>query len=292
MTLLSTEREPIQTSASARHDALVAAYDAQRARYAAPDRSDAWGALAQRFQADPRRPLDSLLTKIASYIKPDDVLIDVGGGAGRLSLPMALRCKEVFVIDPSPGMGKVFDSVLKDSGIGNARFVQASWNNAVGIEGDVALVAHVTYFVREIVPFIEKLQPAVRRRVLVGMRSVPPPNQIAGFFRLAHGEELAPGPGHEVLMAVLQEMGVAAELVDVGPATALATSSTDKTRADAVRAEVEAAKNQGWLGKVTPERLAELIEQHFDELLAETEDGFVRRSFLGGRDLLITWETR
>jgi len=269
---------------------MVAAYDAQRERLAG-QRDDDWAALAQAFQADPRRKLDTLLTKIASYIKPDDVLIDVGGGAGRLSLPMALRCREVVVIDPSPGMGKVFDNVLKDSGIKNARFVQANWGDAKGIEGDVALVAHVTYFVGEIVPFLEKLNSAIRRRVLVGMRSVPPPNQVAGFFRLAHGEELAPVPGHEELMAVLRELGIAAELIDVGPATALATVSAGKTRADAVRAEVEAAKDQGWLGNVTPERLAELIEQHFDELLAETEDGFVRRSFLGGHDLLITWET-
>jgi len=288
-----TAKKAVATTnnASAAHDALVAAYDAQRARYAAPDRSDAWGTLAQRFQADPRRPLDSLLTKIASYIKPDDVLIDIGGGAGRLSLPMALRCKEVVVVDPSPGMGEVFDKVLKDSGIGNARFVQASWDNAVGIEGDVALVAHVTYFVGEIVPFIEKLRPAVRRRVLIGMRSVPPPNQVAPFFRLAHGEELAPVPGHNELMAVLEELSIAADLIDIGPATALATASTGKTREDAVRAEVEAAKNQDWLGDVKPERLAELFEQHFDELLVETADGFSRRSFIGGRDVLITWET-
>ena len=278
-------------AASLAHDALVAAYDAQRARYASPNRSDAWGTLAQRFQADPRRPLDSLLTKIASFIKPDDVLIDVGGGAGRLSLPMALRCKEVVVIDPSPGMGEVFDKVLKDSGVGNARFVQTSWGDAKGVEGDVALVAHVTYFVREIVPFIEKLQSAARRRVLVGMRSVPPPNQIAPFFRLAHGEELAPVPGHNELLAVLEELGIGADLIDVGPATALATASTGKTREDAVRAEVEVAKNQDWLGDVNPARLAELIDQHFDELLVETADGFSRRSVVGGRDLLITWET-
>jgi hypothetical protein len=279
-------------TAAARHDAMVAAYDAQRARYASPNRRDAWGTLAQRFQADPRRPLDSFLTKIAAYIEPADVLIDVGGGAGRLSLPLALRCKEVVVIDPSPGMGEAFEKVLQDSEISNARFVQADWNDAKHVEGDVALVAHVTYFVREIVQFIEQLQSAAQRRVLVGMRSVPPPNQVAGFFRLAHNEELAPVPGHEELLSVLEELGIAAEVIDAGPATAMATSATGTTRQQAVRAEVEAATNQDWIGSVTPERLAQLFEEHFDELLVETEQGFVRRSFLGGRDLLITWETR
>jgi hypothetical protein len=85
-------------------------------------------------------------------------------------------------------------------------------------------------------------------------------------------------------------LGIAADLIDIGPATALATASTGKTREDAVRAEVEAAKNQDWLGEVKPERLAELFEQHFDELLVETADGFSRRSVVGGRDVLLTWE--
>ncbi len=273
---------------------MVAAYDEQRARYAAPDRSDAWGTLAQRFQAEPRRALDSLLTKIASYLKPDDVLIDVGGGAGRLSLPMALRCKEVLVVDPSPGMGKVFDKVLKDSEIGNARFVRAAWTEADGVEGDVALVAHVTYFVGKIVPFIQKLQTAIRRRVIVCVRSVPPPNQVGPFFLLAHGEELAPVPGHNELLAVLDELGIAAELVDVGPAAMSATVAVGKTREDAVRLEVESAQKAGWLGAVNPTRLGELIDQHFDELLVETDSGFLRRSIVDGRarDLLITWSTR
>ena len=278
-------------SAAAQHDAMVAAYDAQRERLAG-QRDDDWAALAQAFQADPRRKLDTLLTKIASYIKPDDVLIDVGGGAGRLSLPLALRCKEVVIVDPSEGMRTVFDSTAKDVGITNARFVAADWLEADGIEGDVALVAHVTYFVREIAPFVRKLNSAIGRRVMICVRSVPPPNQIAPIFALAHGEELARLPGHEELMDVLKEMSITAELIDVGPATVSATALIRKTRVEAVKGEIEAAERMGWLGSVTPERLGELIEQHFDELLVETEQGFLRRGVVDARDLLITWETR
>jgi hypothetical protein len=277
---------------SAQHDAMVAANVAQRERLCGPE-EDAWAGRAGSFVVDPKRPLDALLTKIASYMKPDDVLIDVGGGAGRLSLPMALRCKEVVVVDPSPGMGAVFDKVLKDSGIGNARFVQASWDNAVGIEGDVALVAHVTYFVPAIAPFVQKLNAVILRRVIVCVRSVPPPVQVGPFFRLAHSEELSPLPGHEELLPVLEELGIAAELIDVGPATTSATAAIGKTHEEAIRNEVEAAKKNGWLGKVAPERLGELIDQHFDELLLKTDSGYLRRSIVDGdaRDLLITWET-
>jgi len=277
-------------AAAARHDGMAAAYDAQRARFAGPEQ-DAWAGLAKNFQMDPRRPLDAQLDKIASYLGADDTLIDVGGGAGRLSLPLALRCREAVVIDPSAGMRDVFEATAKDAGISNARFVQAAWLEAEGIAGDVALVAHVTYFVREIVPFVEKLRAATRRRVVIGVRSVPPPNQVATIFRLAHREELAPVPGHNELLAVLDEMGIAAELIDVGPAAATATVGVAATREDAIRNEVEASVKAGWLRAEDGARLSKLIDEHFDELFAETERGFWRRSALDARDLLITWET-
>jgi hypothetical protein len=269
---------------------MVAAYNAQRARVSGPQ-ADAWAGCAQSFQADPRRPLDELLTKIASLLRADDTLIDVGGGAGRLSLPLASRCREVVIVDPSPAMREGFDTIINASGISNARFVEATWPRVDGITGDVALVAHVTYFVAKIVPFIEKLSSSIRRRVIVGARSVPPPNQIAGLFRLVHGEELAPVPGPDELLSVLRDMNIAAELIDAGPAAAPATVTVASTREDAIRFELESAVKAGWLQEDQVERVRPLADQHFDELFAKTERGFWRRSALDARDLLITWET-
>jgi ubiquinone/menaquinone biosynthesis C-methylase UbiE len=68
--------------------------------------TDPWaGRLASLFRFNPRRALGPNLEVIAGYVQPGDVLVDVGGGAGRVSLPLALRCKEVVVVDPSPSMG-------------------------------------------------------------------------------------------------------------------------------------------------------------------------------------------
>jgi hypothetical protein len=166
------------------------------------------------------------------------------------------------------------------------------WTDASGIEGDVALVAHVTYFVSRITPFIENLNVAARRRVVVCVRSIPPPNQVAPFFALAHREPLAEVPGHEELLAVLEEMSISAELIDVGPAIVSATAQVHDKREDTINAEIQAAQRMGWLGEVRPETLTGLIDEHFDDLFIRTDQGFLRKNIVDARDLLITWETR
>jgi hypothetical protein len=69
------------------------------------------------IKADPRRPLDPNLEIIASYIQPDDVIVDVGGGAGRISLPLALRCREVINVEPSIAMDAGFTANASQAGI-------------------------------------------------------------------------------------------------------------------------------------------------------------------------------
>ena len=81
--------------------------------------------MAQRFRYDPHRSLDANLQVVASYVQPDDVLIDVGGGAGRVSLPLALRCRQVINVDSSPGMLAEFEVCAAEAGITNAYSVLA-----------------------------------------------------------------------------------------------------------------------------------------------------------------------
>ena len=75
---------------------LVDAVGAQRERvHGKKAEGDVWGGVtARRFRLDPLRELDSDLQIIASYLEQQDILIDVGGGAGRFCLPLALRCRE------------------------------------------------------------------------------------------------------------------------------------------------------------------------------------------------------
>jgi hypothetical protein len=160
------------------------------------------------LKSDPRRPLDPNMEIIASYIAPDDVVIDVGGGAGRISLPLALRCREVINVEPSGAMGAGFTANATQAGITNVRVIASDWLSSVPPVGTVALVNHVPYLTREIVPFIAKLEQVGRRLVLMTVNSPPPPSWHRVLYHLVHGETEEVVPGHVELVNVLWELGI------------------------------------------------------------------------------------
>ena len=266
--------------------AMADAVEAQRARILGNPPADRWsGPRARGFRQDPRRSLDPNLAAIASYIQPDDVLVDVGGGAGRYGLPLALRCRELVNVEPSPGMAAEYEASAAEAGIHNAKLVRADWLAANGIVGDVTMVCHVTYFVRDIVPFVHKLVEASRRRVIIDVVSVPPPNQTARLFELVFGEPLALRPGYRELLPVLWEMGVLPD-VRILPTHFGRNAAVPKTREQAVEQAVCALDGHGL------PHVRGAVEARFAQLFKHTDEGFepTYRQRDGAAELLITWE--
>ena len=248
------------------------------------------GPVAQRFRFDPHRSLDANLQIVASYVQPDDVFVDVGGGAGRVGLPLALRCRQVINVDSSPGMLAEFEACTAEAGITNARSVLADWLAAADISGDVSLASSVTYFVRDIVPFIEKMAAASRQRVMLTLWSVASPNQSAPLFRLVYGEEQAPAPGHRELLPVLWEMGLLPDvrvLPDAPLIPGAMRPGLPQTHQDAVHWALQGR----WLRPADQARACDLVEAHFHELFAQHPEGFCPLWYQATRQLLITWET-
>ena len=251
-----------------------------------------WGReTAERFGYDPRRDLDPNLEIIASYVQPDDVLIDVGGGAGRICLPLALRCREGIVVDGSPAMGEVFREFATVAGITNARFIQADWMEAQGIAGDVAIAASVTYFVPDVVGFVDRMIAAARRRVMITVRSVTGPNQNDGLFRVLHGEEQVGSPGYRELLPVLWEMGILPDVRVLPVSLRGPRRSEDAFLPQTKEEAVEMALPGRSLLAENIDRTRDRIEGHFDELFAETPEGFRPLWHQESRELLITWRT-
>ncbi len=272
--------------------AMVEAVDSQKERLQGPPGPDIWGGMtAKRFRADPKRQMEDNYEVLAGFVRPDDVFVDAGGGAGRLSLPMALRCREVINVDPSPGMGQEFQDSVAEAGIANARFVLSDWLDSDGVEGDVVHAANVTYFVRDINRFVRNLEAAARRRVIITVWSVPNPMHNARLFKMVYGEAQALVPGYTHLLPALWEMGILPDVRFLPQVTTFdgvpQAPAFPQNKEDAV----EMAVTGVWLAPQHRGRGEAVVREHFEELFDEGPEGFVPQWIPNVREVLMTWET-
>lgn len=189
--------------------AMIRARAAQRTELATPISESRWAAYAPSYRFDPRRAPEPSLAAALDLIEPDDEIVEVGGGAGRIGLPMALAAKSLVNVEPSAAMRRQFAACAAEHGIVNARALDAAW--PANVTGDLIVSADVIYFVEEIAAFVSALHERARRRVAVLTWTVPPPNVNAALFRIACDAEEAPVPGADELLPVLDELGIAAE---------------------------------------------------------------------------------
>src|SRR3974390_1286957 len=56
------------------------------------------------FVADPRRTDEPVLDVLQALAGPESTWLDIGAGAGRYALPLALRVKEGIAVEPSAGV--------------------------------------------------------------------------------------------------------------------------------------------------------------------------------------------
>ncbi len=271
-------------SAIADYRAMIDTANAQNARLTAPFNPAMWDRMAAQFTMDPRRKLDANLGAVAGLIQPSDVLVDVGGGAGRVGLPLALGAKELINVEPSGGMNEAFRTSAAGAGITNAHTVEADWLDEHGVTGDVSLVFNVTYFIADIEPFLAKLAASTRRRVIIGVWSVPPPFQNAALFESILGEAQEPVPGHRELLAVLWEMGILPD-VRVLPLPFGLRTALPQGREEAVKQWAEQLRARD------REQAMTRIDAQFETLFTVSDDGIRPRWRPDCREMLITWET-
>lgn len=179
--------------------------------------ADYWPAHARAFRADPRRSHDALVNRLRQEVTSDDTLIDVGAGDGHLALPLALRCQHVIAVEPSPSMASVLRQQMTDFGISNISLVMSRWEEAEVDPADVVLNAHVLYTIRDIAPFIRKLETHARKRALVILFQEPPQARLHPLWELIHDEPRQPLPSLSAFQAVLHELGIEAQTEALPP---------------------------------------------------------------------------
>ena len=247
-------------------------------------RTDHWADLADQFRLDPHRPWDKNLQAIARYLQPTDVLLDVGGGAGRVSLPLAGQVRQVVLAEPSESMRGQFIQSRDGAGITNARVSPDWWLDSVET-GDVAITSDVVYFVRDIVPFLAKLHDSASRRVIICIWRPTPGDMDNELRRLLFDERPAPWPGLPELAAVLWEMGLLPEIqVIQQPPWWIPEAAGGLSESRAVELTMGRLERDD-------EPTRALIESNFDRLFERVSTGFTPRWLSAAREVMITWET-
>jgi len=161
-----------------------------------PDGTDFYAPVTGLFRADPRRTDEPVLDALLRLIEPGETWIDIGAGAGRYALPIALALAQsggrVIALDASPGMLDALLDLQSEHGVTDVEVVETRWPPAVGslarFAADVALIAHVGYDIESIGPFIDAMESVARRLCIAVLMERQPASLVDPCWPPVHGE--------------------------------------------------------------------------------------------------------
>ena len=173
---------------------------------------DFWEGMAQNFKDDPFRKGDPVIDMLEQEFAECRTLVDIGGGAGRLALPLSLSREAVTVVDSSKSMLLELQDSCEEAKIENVSSVFGLWEDAVIDIHEGALCSHVTYGIENIGKFLENVNQYASKRVVIIAFMKSPQAHLESVWREVHEEERVHLPGVPELMDVLWQLGIAPEL--------------------------------------------------------------------------------
>jgi SAM-dependent methyltransferase len=181
-----------------------------------PDK-DFYAPVSSLFVADPRRTGEEALDELVALAEPADRWLDIGAGAGRYALPLALHVAEVIAVEPSASMRNALRTGKAEHGLDNVRIVAGTWPAILPELGeppvaDVALVAHVGYDIEEIGPFVDGMERAAGRLCVAMLTDQSPASVADPFWPVVHGMDRVPLPALPDLAELLRARGRTIEI--------------------------------------------------------------------------------
>ena len=202
-------------------------------------RNDEWaGARADRFRqlAARTRDDDPLLAHLRPRLRASDVLLDVGAGPGRHTIPLARQVARAIAVEPSAAMRQHLSDSLAQAGLTNVEVVAAGWPDANVEPADVVICSHVAYGVTDIASFARKLDAVTRRHCAMVLRFGQREAQILDLFEKVWGEKRCLAPTCLDLLGALAQLGIRANLTvipfSIGPRFRDLDEAAAQVRAD------------------------------------------------------------
>jgi CTP:molybdopterin cytidylyltransferase MocA/SAM-dependent methyltransferase len=253
-----------------------------------PD-GDFYASTTGLFEADPRRSdaEDPTLAALRALARPSEQWLDIGAGAGRYALPLALAlgaAGEVVALDPSPAMLGALHDGMRRHAIANVRPIEGRWPlnpaEAPALSADVALIAHVGYDIERIGPFLAAMEGAATRLCVAVMMERTPASIAEPFWPPVHGESRIPLPALPDFVRILRALG---RIPDVRMVERGARSFPDRAAA------LGFLRRQTWVAPDGPkDRILRATLD--DRLVAQPDGSVVLRDVVDLAIGLVTWE--
>ncbi|MGB2696175.1 MAG: class I SAM-dependent methyltransferase [Dehalococcoidia bacterium] len=173
---------------------------------------DYWARRAEglhKFAREASQGGDALLACVLRYLRPDDVVLDVGAGTGRHAIPLARHARRVVAIDPSPGMLRFLRDDATEQKLDNVDVVEGAWPDVADRvpQADVIISAHVLYPIEDVVPFLRAFDGHARRLCLLQLMVGQPWFDQLGLWEAVHGSQRLPQPTYIDALNVLHQLG-------------------------------------------------------------------------------------
>jgi len=174
---------------------------------------------------------DPLFLIIRSQVTPQTTVLDVGAGTGRFTLALVPLVQHVTAVEPNAAMLDYLRHDAREEGLTNISYVSTTWQHAPdNLHADLVICSHVLYAIKDIIPFLAKLQTAMRHACYISMRATPFDTITAPLWRYFHGDERQYPPSYIHVLDVLYEMGIYANVEITGspPSRQFQYSSVDE----------------------------------------------------------------
>ena len=177
---------------------------------------DSWEPFAERFRPDLNIE-DPLAQRLLREISLDHTVLDVGAGAGRISLPISMQCRSIVAVEPSASMRSILKEEAERINAHNIVLVPCRWEDASVVPTDIVLCIQVLHTVSDIVPFVRKLQKNALKKVFVVLHENPPYTQANPLWPEVHGQPRLKLPSIMEFIQVLWEIGIYPDLEMLSP---------------------------------------------------------------------------